>query len=90
MYKLLAKVLANRLREVLSDTISSAQGALMKEKQILDAVLISNEALEKYSVKRKRGLVFKVDFEKIYDHVRGQFLDMVMGKKVLVANGENG
>ena len=31
VYKILAKVLANRLREVLSETISTSQGAFIKE-----------------------------------------------------------
>ena len=39
-------------------------------RQILDVVLVANEAVEEYRAKRKQGLVFKVDFEKAYDHVR--------------------
>lgn len=77
----MAKVLSNRLREVLSDTISSSQGAFVKDRQILDVVLVANEAVEEYRSKRKRGLVFKLDFERAYDHVRWSFLDKVLEKK---------
>lgn len=37
LYKIIAKVLANKLREVLSDTISTSQGAFVKERKILEA-----------------------------------------------------
>ena len=53
VYKILAKVLADRLKEVLSDTISLSQGAFIKDHQILDVVLVANEAVEKYRAKKK-------------------------------------
>lgn len=81
LYKIVSKVLAFRLREVLEGTISSAQGAFMKGRQILDAVLIANEVVEDVRKKKDEGLVFKIDFEKAYDHVEWAFLDDVLGKK---------
>lgn len=83
IYKIIAKVLANRFREVLSGRISMSQGALafVKDRQILDVVLIAYEAVEEYQSTKKRGLVFKVDFEKAYDHVRWKFLGEVLENK---------
>lgn len=81
IYKIIMKVLANRLREVSSDTILTSQDAFVKDRQILDVVLIANEAVEEYRSKKKRGLVFKVDFEKAYDHVKWRFLDEMLEKK---------
>ena len=59
----------NRLKEVLSETISRAQGAFVQGWQILDVVLVAAESVEEYKVKKKKGVVFKIDFEKVYDHV---------------------
>lgn len=43
IYKIVAKVFANRLKGVLDKLISASQNACAGEKQILDLVLIANE-----------------------------------------------
>ncbi|KAL5545070.1 hypothetical protein UlMin_008854 [Ulmus minor] len=55
VYKILAKLLANRLREVLEETISMAQGAFVHNRQILDVVLVATEAVEDYRKRKKKG-----------------------------------
>ncbi|RVX19456.1 LINE-1 retrotransposable element ORF2 protein [Vitis vinifera] len=57
------------------------QRAFVQGRQILDAVLIANEIVDEKKRSGEEGVVFKIDFEKAYDHVSWDFLDHVMEKK---------
>nr|GEZ01283.1 putative RNA-directed DNA polymerase, eukaryota, reverse transcriptase zinc-binding domain protein [Tanacetum cinerariifolium] len=80
LYKIIAKILANRLVGVLGDIVSEVQSAFIADRQILDGMFILNEVLQWCKVKKKQALIFKVDFEKVYDSVRWDFLDKVLSK----------
>jgi len=69
MYKILAKLLANRLRLMLSSVVAETQSAFVKNRQILDGILIANEVVDEARNLKKDLLLFKVDFEKAYDSV---------------------
>lgn len=56
---MIAKILADRLRRVLPSTISGCQGAFFEGRQILNQVLIANEAIEDYR-ECNEGLLFKI------------------------------
>uniref|UniRef100_A0A803P465 Reverse transcriptase domain-containing protein n=1 Tax=Cannabis sativa TaxID=3483 RepID=A0A803P465_CANSA len=81
VYKIIAKMLSIRLRGVLGETILETQSAFVEGRQILDSVLIANETVEDYRSRGRSGLVFKIDFEKAYDRVEWEFVDVVLGKK---------
>ncbi|GAU17884.1 hypothetical protein TSUD_330100 [Trifolium subterraneum] len=80
LYKILAKVLANRLRLVMGSVISESQTAFVRDRQILDGILIANEVVDEARRTKKELLIFKVDFEKAYDSVDWGYLDAVMGR----------
>jgi len=78
IYKILAKVLANRLRHVIGSVIAEEQSAFVKNRQILDGILIANEMVDEAHRLKKELLLFKVNFEKAYDSVDWGYLDAVM------------
>ncbi|RVX03217.1 LINE-1 reverse transcriptase-like [Vitis vinifera] len=80
IYKLLAKVLANRLKKVLGKVVSSDQNAFVMGRQILDASLIANEVIDAWQKRKEKGLICKLDVEKAYDSINWQFLMKVMQK----------
>ncbi|GAU50095.1 hypothetical protein TSUD_28830 [Trifolium subterraneum] len=80
LYKILVKVLANRLRLVMGRVISESQMAFVRDRQILDGILIANEVVDEARWAKKELMLFKVDFEKAYDSVDWGYLDVVMGR----------
>jgi len=70
IYKVIAKVLAERIKKVLNSIVDESQSAFLKGRGMLDSVLMANEVIEDVRRCGRRGLCLKVDFEKAYDSVR--------------------
>ncbi|KAJ9565877.1 hypothetical protein OSB04_001843 [Centaurea solstitialis] len=74
LYKILLKVLAERLKRVIGGVISYEQSAFIKGRCILDGVLIANETVDFLKKSKRKGAILKVDFEKAYDSLEWSFL----------------
>ncbi|XP_071739224.1 uncharacterized protein [Rutidosis leptorrhynchoides] len=77
-YKVVAKLLSNRLKKVIPQLVGFEQTAFIKGRNIIDGALIANETLEYLKQKRLKSLVFKVDFEKAFDCLSWDFLMEIM------------
>ncbi|GKE46221.1 RNA-directed DNA polymerase, eukaryota, reverse transcriptase zinc-binding domain protein [Tanacetum coccineum] len=80
LYKIIAKILANRLVVVLGDIVNEVQSAFVADRQILDGPFIFNEVLQWCKLKKKHSFILKIDFEKAYDSVQWDYLDDVLRK----------
>nr|KYP66721.1 Transposon TX1 uncharacterized [Cajanus cajan] len=74
LYKILAKILANRLKKVLPSVIDDRQSAFLEGRNLLQSVVIANETLDEVKKEKKSCIFFKVDYEKAYDSVNWEFL----------------
>jgi hypothetical protein len=77
LYKLVSKLLANRLKGCISNCISEEQSAFIEGRSILDNAMIAMEVI--HSLKRRtRGgkgeLALKIDISKAFDKVDWSFL----------------
>lgn len=77
LYKIIAKVLSNRVRVLLPDIITKNQFAFVPGRSIPDNVLLAFELLH-YMKQKKRGgegeVALKLDVSKAYDRVNWGFL----------------
>jgi len=69
LYKILTKVLANRIKKVIGSVIDVSQSAFLSNSGLLDSVLVMNEVVDDLKMRRKSGVIVKLDFEKAYDSV---------------------
>lgn len=81
LYKVIGKVLANRLKTLLPEVISDNQSAFLKSRLISDNVMISFEILQ-YLKRKQQGktgvMALKLDLSKAYDRIEWKFLEAIM------------
>ena len=83
VYKLVSKILANRIKNILPQIITENQSAFLSERLITDNVLVSFELMH-YLKHKKEGkdnfMVVKLDMSKAYNRVEWGFIEKVMEK----------
>jgi hypothetical protein len=77
-YKLIAKVIANRLNLFSRGHLSSEQLGFLKGRQILDAIGMTQECLHSIKMKKLKALILKLDLKKAYDCVNWDFLRLIL------------
>ena len=81
IYKIISKVMANRLKLTLPKLIAPTQSAFVPGRLINDNVLVAYETLHTMHCKKtgkKGSLALKLDINKAYDHVEWDFLKGIM------------
>jgi hypothetical protein len=74
VYKIIVKVLANRMNCVMEKIISKPQSAFVKHKHILDSVPIASECLVSCINSGIPMVLYKLNITKVFYHINWKFL----------------
>lgn len=78
-YKIISKILANRLRVIIKDIVDPAQTAFIDDRSIVDNIHLAQELFRKYNRKSASArCVLKVHLQKAYDTIHWGYTEETM------------
>ena len=78
-YKIISKLIAERLKKWLTFLISEEKTGFMEGHQILDGVVVATETIHSMANSKDKAMFIKLDMAKVYDRVHWSFLQKVLG-----------
>eukprot|EP00253_Pinus_taeda_P034216 PITA_34216 len=78
IYKIIAKVIALRIAPFLSQNISMEQFGFLEGRQIHESIGVAQEVIHSIRMKKKKGVVLKIDLSKAYDRISWLYLRMLL------------
>ena len=77
-YKIISKVVANRLKPILPLLIGPKQSGFVKGRQILVGIILVHEAIHSLKITKNTGMLVKLDIAKAYDKLSWQYMREIL------------
>jgi len=78
VYKIISKVVANRLKPLLPTLVSVEQSGYVEGKQILDNIIQAHEVVHSLTNNRKARMIMELDITKAYDKLNWTYIRKVL------------
>jgi hypothetical protein len=78
VYKIITKVIANRLKPILTHVISKEQAGYVEGRQITDNIILAHEVIHSLKTSKTPGMLIKLDLSKAFDRASWQYLKAIL------------
>eukprot|EP00253_Pinus_taeda_P035588 PITA_35588 len=78
IYKIVSKVIALRLKPLLSLIISLEQSGYVEGRQITDGIILTHEVIHSLKHKKKPGMLLKIDVSKAFDSISWEYMQSIL------------
>eukprot|EP00253_Pinus_taeda_P006320 PITA_06320 len=78
VYKIISKIIANRLKPLLPTLVSEEQIGYVEGRQILSNIIQAHEVIHSLKSNKKTGLIIQLDHEKAYDKLSWAYIREVL------------
>jgi hypothetical protein len=69
VYKIITKVISNRLKPLLTILISQKQMGYVEGRKILDGIIIAHEVIHSLKITKKLGMLLKLDLSNAFNRL---------------------
>ena len=80
VYKILTKILANRLKQILPDVISQEQNCMIPQKTMFNNLFLTRDLIKYAKEEQNKFYLLQIDEEKAFDKIDRPFLYQTMEK----------
>ena len=74
VYKIISKVIANRLKPLVPTLISQEQVGFVEGRQIMDNIIHAHELIHTLKIQRRGGIIIQLDLAKYYDKISWHYM----------------
>eukprot|EP00253_Pinus_taeda_P021717 PITA_21717 len=78
IYKIVALVVAQRLKSILPSIISLEKTWFVEGRKILDGLVVAQEVIHTLKKKKEKGMLIKLDLSKAYDRLSWKYLETIL------------
>lgn len=78
IYKIVASVVAQRLKSILPSIISLEKTGFVEGRQIPDGLVVAQEVIQTLKTKKEKGMLIKLDLSKAYDRLSWNYLETIL------------
>jgi hypothetical protein len=77
-FKIISKTLNNRLESICNRLLASNQTSFVRGRFILESVVSTYEIIHEAARNKDKGIILKLDYEKVYDRVNWDFFEEML------------